>query len=64
MIYALASSDALQDTRLLVGMILGYQDRDRPTENLLGLIPEEPLSACVPAGNDAIQVLADNGIVR
>ncbi len=60
---AVAAPDALQDAGLLVQPLRRDQDDDGPADDLLRPVPEQPLCARVPAGDHAVQVLADDRVV-
>src|ERR1700759_659542 len=63
MVDALATSDARQDSALLVLAVVRNDDRDGLPDRLRGRVAENPLRTAVPAGDDAVQVLADDRIV-
>src|SRR3546814_3876096 len=60
----LAAADAGEDYVFFVVAVGGNQDRHRLPDLFLGGIAEEPLRAAVPACGDAVEVLADDGVVR
>ena len=61
---AFPAADARENRRLLVEPIGRDQDGDRPADDLFGLVAEKPLGALVPCRDDAVEVLADDGVVR
>src|SRR5258706_10366259 len=63
MVDAFAASDASNNERLFVLPVLRDQYPHRFPDNLLGLVSEEPLGCAVPAGDSAVEVLADNCVV-
>src|SRR5215510_407509 len=64
MVYLFAAPDAFQNTRLLIRAIRRYQNHDGLTDGLFSRIAEQLLRAFVPTHDDAVQVLADDGVVR
>ena len=64
MVNALAPADASQAVRLLVLPVLGDQHQHRFAHGFLGGIAEQALRALVPALDDAVQILAQNGVIR
>src|SRR4051794_39307918 len=60
---ALAAADARQDRIFLGPAVRRYQYRDRLADDFFGRIAEQPLRALVPACDDAIEVLANDGVV-
>ena len=56
--------ETLQHLGDLVQAIRHRQPDDRPAEDVAGGVAVDPLSSLVPAGDDAIEVLADDGIRR
>ena len=49
----------------LLGLAAAREDEhDGLTHRLIRAVPENPFSALVPTGDDAVQILADDGIVR
>ena len=60
---ALARADALDDGVFFALQIGWDQGLDRFADHLFGQIAENPLRALVPAGDDAVEVLADDGVV-
>ena len=64
MLHPLAALQAFDDRRLLVQPVPGDQLEHRLADDLLGGIAEEALRPFVPAGDDAVEVLADDGVVR
>jgi len=62
-IEAVAAADVLEDFRLLVVELLRNQDGDRPADDLFGRVAEQALGGAVPADDDAVEGLADDGVV-
>ncbi len=56
--------DALNDLRFLLDTILGEEEPDRLSDDLVGGVPERALSPPIPARHDPIQRLADDRIFR
>src|SRR5262245_66663282 len=63
MINALSAPNALGDRALFVQTIRRDQDRNRLANGILRQVPVQPFGAAIPAGNDPIEVRADDGIV-
>src|SRR5258708_12334182 len=63
MVGAFGAADASNNERLFVLPVLRDQYPHRFPDNLLGLVSEEPLGCAVPAGDSAVEVLADNCVV-
>src|SRR5580700_318796 len=61
-IEAVAAPDALDDPRLLVLQLLRNQDGDRLADDVFGGVAEQALGGAVPADDDAVEVLADDGV--
>src|SRR5262245_57293920 len=64
MVDPLAAADPLQDGGFLAVSIRRDDSQDRLPDHLLGRVAEDPLRRLVPAGDDPIGVLADDGVVR
>src|SRR6185369_206605 len=64
MVNPIAAADALQDFRFFLEMIRRNENGYRLADNLLRSISKDPLRTAIPARNDAIQILADDRIVR
>jgi len=64
MIYTLPTAHAVDDFWFFINAICRDQDRDWLADDLVRLITEEPLGTAIPACNDAVEVLADNRVVR
>src|SRR2546426_6355803 len=64
MVDALALSDSVQNTPVLMLTLRGDQDGDRLTDSLRGGKSKDELSAGVPGLDDTVQILADNCIIR
>src|SRR5690606_36529349 len=52
-----------EDARLLRLAVRRQQDGDRPADHLVGAIAEQALGALVPTHDDAVEILADDGVV-
>src|ERR1700686_3364652 len=61
-IEAVAAADALEDLRFLVVQLLRNEDSDRLADDVFGRVAEQPLGGAVPADDDAVEVLADDGV--
>ena len=61
---ALAAPNALKNSWLLIVAIRWNQKANRLTDRLFSRVPKEPLRAMVPAGNDSVEVFADDGVFR
>ena len=60
---SLTLADAAKDLRFLV-MTLWWDDSEKGRANhLFGSIAKETLCPLVPASDDAVEILADNGVV-
>src|SRR5579883_3571280 len=64
MVDALPASDPRKNFGLFVEPIGRNDERDRFAYRLLGTVSEEALGAVVPSLDDAVEILADDGIVR
>jgi hypothetical protein len=59
----LAALNARQYSRLLVDALRRDQDGHRLAGGFLGRIAEHALGAAIPGLDDAVEILADNGVV-
>src|SRR5581483_3897195 len=59
----LAGSDLGDDHGLVAMQMLGDEGEDGFADDLLGGVAEDALGGFVPAGDDAVEVLADDGVV-
>jgi hypothetical protein len=59
-----ASPDSFEDPRLLVDEARGDQHRNRLTDGFRCGVTEHPCCAIVPTHDGALQIFADNGVVR
>ena len=64
MINALPTAHAFDDFWFFINAICRDQDRDWLADDLVRLIAEQPLGTAIPACDDAVEVLADNRVVR
>src|SRR5215831_6132931 len=64
MLNLFTASDAFQNARLLIRAIRRYHDHDRFADDLFGRIAEQFLGAFVSTHDDAVQILADDGVVQ
>src|SRR6185369_2672819 len=64
MVHALATTDFADDGFLFILQIRRDETHNRPADNLLGLVAENARGTGVPGNNPAIQVLADDRVVR
>ena len=60
----LATSYALKNYGFLMQEVPWKQKGDRFADDLIGCVPEKAFGSRVPAGNHAIQVLTDDGVIR
>src|ERR1039458_4249205 len=63
MLYPLPPFDAFQNCKYFTGAIGRRKEGDRPANHLGSRIAKEPFRASVPASDQAIEILADNGVV-
>ena len=61
---ALTAPYAREDAGLLVVSLSRNQNRDRFADSFFGGIAKQPLRALIPTHNDAVQIFADNGVIR
>jgi hypothetical protein len=64
MLDTLAAPDTFENRRLLIMPVRRNQNHDRLAYHFLGRIAEDSLRAVVPTGDYAVEVLANNGIIR
>src|SRR5262245_25672583 len=64
MINLFAAPDGFQSPRLLIRAIRRYQNHDGLADDLFSRIAKQFLRAFVPTYDDAVQILADDGVVR
>src|ERR1700722_6436600 len=57
-----AAPDALEDFRLLVPQLRRNEDRDRLANDFFGRVAEQVFGGAVPADDDAVEGLADDGV--
>jgi hypothetical protein len=60
---ALAASNALHDRFFLLPVIGRNENRDRLADDFLGQMAKNALRATIPTRDDAIDVIADDGVV-
>jgi hypothetical protein len=60
---ALSTPNAIEDCRLVILAIRRDQDAPWLADGLFGRKAKDPLRSLVPRGDDAVEVLADNGVV-
>ena len=58
------ASNSLHDAGQLIRPVVRENRRNGSSDHLLGGVAECPLGAAVPAGDHAVQILAEDGIVR
>src|SRR4030095_5118239 len=64
MLDALTANDSREDLLLLI-LTFGWNEyRDRLPDGLVGAVAKQTLSAFVPRQDDALQRLADDGVLR
>src|SRR6202035_378104 len=64
MVDPLAAAKTREDTRLLVAPVGRDQHGDRLPHRFFSVIAEQPLSAGIPGLDNAIEVFADDGVIR
>ena len=64
MVDAFAAANPRQDLVLLALPVRRNDAADRSADHFLGGVPEHALRRGIPGLNDAVQILADNGVVR
>ena len=64
MVDALATPDALKNCGLLVELVRRNQNHDRFADHLFGGVAEDAFRPAVPAGDDAVEVLAHDRVIR
>ncbi len=62
MLNSLAAVNLLQDRGLFVPAVERYDDRNRPANSLLRGKAEKPLRAPVPAEDQAVEILRQDGV--
>jgi len=60
---ALSAPNTIKDCRLIILTVRRDQDVPWLADGLFGRITKDPLRSPVPSGDDAVEVLADNGVV-
>lgn len=63
-IYALSAAQPGNDIFFFVSAVLGNEQRDRLADRLLSRVAEQALGAAIPTGNDAIERLAKDRVLR
>src|SRR5579872_1288618 len=63
MIDSFTSFQSFKNLRFLIPTIFGNDQGDVPAHSFLAGVTEQPLRALIPTGDDAVQSLADNGVV-
>ncbi len=63
MVHPVAAADALKDVRLLILPLRGQEHSDGPANGLGGGVAKDAFCALVPTSDNAVKVLADNGVV-
>jgi hypothetical protein len=58
-----AAADARENSRLLVEPIRRDQDGDRFADGLLRFVAEQALGPAIPGPDDAVEILADDGVL-
>jgi len=64
MIDALTPTNATKNFRFLIHLFQWNQDRHRLADDLLSRVAEDALGTAIPAGDNTVEVLADDGVVR
>src|SRR5690606_8132804 len=60
----LATAEPRQDRGNVVFLFRRDENRNGLADRLLGRVPVHPLRTSIPAGDDPVQVLAQDGVVR
>ncbi len=60
----LAAADLREHDVFFAQAVRRDQHRDRLADSVCGRVAEQALSAAIPRGDDAVQILADNRVVR
>src|SRR5581483_6916299 len=63
-LHGLALGDLREDVSLLAQTLPGDEEGDRLSDHLFGPIPEEPFGPAVPGGDDPLEVLRNDRVVR
>src|SRR6266700_898702 len=63
MIDALSAPNAIDDRVLLVETITRNQDRNRLADDTLGHVAKQPFGSAIPAGDDPVEIDAEDCIV-
>jgi hypothetical protein len=58
-----ARAHLTDDVVLFRKALVGNDQRDRPADGLVGRVAEHPLRGLVPAGDDPVEILADDRVV-
>ena len=61
---AFAAADLSEDLGNFIGTICGSQNRDRLADRLFRGVTVNMLGAFIPVSDDAVEVLADDGVLR
>jgi hypothetical protein len=64
MIHAFATADAFEHPLLFLEPVLRNNQRDRTADRLCRCVPEQLLCGGIPAGDNSVQVLPDDRVVR
>jgi len=64
MINSLSSSDFFEDVPHFIRVIRRHQYGDRAAFDFFGQVAIDPLGAAVPTGDDPLQSLPDDGVIR
>jgi hypothetical protein len=63
MVNALAAANASEDCGFFIEPFRWNEDGDRLADDFFGRVAKQPPRAVVPAGDDAVQVLCQDGIL-
>lgn len=64
MVYPFTPLKPLQDFWLFIQAIGRKQNGDRPSDHFLGRVSEDSFRRLVPAMHDAIEIFADDSVIR
>src|SRR5438105_4965764 len=64
MVNSFPAPDAFQDLRFFIDMIRRDKFEDRVTDHLIRGVSKNLLGSLIPTGNDPLEVLADDRVIR
>src|SRR4029453_6436223 len=62
--HGLRSANVFEDDVFLIEPLWRNQKGDGPPHGFLGGVAKQAFCAAIPTGDDAVEILADNGVVR